>query len=320
MNWLRSSILHPRSSEILGKLKEGRAVYKLLLCWRYLRTRYLALACIVSVLLGVATLIVVNSVMSGFSTKLRDRLHGLLSDVLIEAPTLEGFADPGEKMARILNDPFLRDRIEVMSPTLLGPAMIQFRMPNGELMTRPIQLVGIDIDTRARLGGLQEYLLHHHKQGRKPSFDIPPEGKRRFELRQRHLQAAAPRPVQVPGEPPPPEPVRTEIKVPRGAVVGHLIASFRYKDPDDGKTREQYLLHPGDQVIITTVSGQRLAPVYDSFLVADYFKSDMSEYDSNYVFVPLDYLQHLRTMPDRVTSIQIKLRDPRDGPAVVKAL
>ena len=33
-------------------------MYKLLLCWRYLKTRYLALACIVSVMLGVATLII----------------------------------------------------------------------------------------------------------------------------------------------------------------------------------------------------------------------------------------------------------------------
>ena len=39
-------------------------MYKWLLCWRYLRTRYLALVCIVSVMLGVATLIVVNSVMA----------------------------------------------------------------------------------------------------------------------------------------------------------------------------------------------------------------------------------------------------------------
>ena len=76
-------------------------MYKLLLCWRYLQTRYLALACIISVMLGVATLIVVNSVMSGFSTKLRDRLHGILSDVVIEAHGMEGFADPQGKMARI---------------------------------------------------------------------------------------------------------------------------------------------------------------------------------------------------------------------------
>ena len=60
-------------------------MYKVLLCWRYLLTRYLALACVVSVMLGVATLIVVNSVMSGFSTKLRARLHGLLSDVVVDA-------------------------------------------------------------------------------------------------------------------------------------------------------------------------------------------------------------------------------------------
>ncbi len=42
-------------------------MYKLLLCWRYLRTRWIALASVVSVTLGVATMIVVNAVMAGFS-------------------------------------------------------------------------------------------------------------------------------------------------------------------------------------------------------------------------------------------------------------
>jgi lipoprotein-releasing system permease protein len=41
-------------------------MYKWLLAWRYLLTRYLALASIISVMLGVTTLIVVNSVMAGF--------------------------------------------------------------------------------------------------------------------------------------------------------------------------------------------------------------------------------------------------------------
>ena len=69
-------------------------MYKLLLCARYLRTRYLAFVCIVSVMLGVATLIIVNSVMLGFQTQLRSRLHGILSDVMVEAPDLNGFTDP----------------------------------------------------------------------------------------------------------------------------------------------------------------------------------------------------------------------------------
>ena len=34
-------------------------MYRWLLCWRYLRTRYIALASVISVTLGVATLIVV---------------------------------------------------------------------------------------------------------------------------------------------------------------------------------------------------------------------------------------------------------------------
>src|SRR5271163_1108263 len=107
-------------------------MYKLLLCWRYLRTRYLALACITSVMLGVATLIVVNSVMSGFSTKLKDRLREMCSDVLIEADSMEGFADPGGKMAQIRNDPFLGDKIKAMTPTLESFAMLQFHLWNGE--------------------------------------------------------------------------------------------------------------------------------------------------------------------------------------------
>ena len=101
-------------------------MYKLLLCWRYLRTRYLALVCIVSVMLGVATLIVVNSVMAGFSNKLRDRLHGLLSDVVLEAYDYDGFPDPEGKMALIRADPFLAERVEAMTPTLEIFAMVQF--------------------------------------------------------------------------------------------------------------------------------------------------------------------------------------------------
>src|SRR6202035_1888776 len=76
-------------------------MYKYLLCWRYLRTRYIALASIVSVLLGVATMIVVNSVMAGFAEKMRTRLHGVLADVVVESYDTAGFHNPKDVMARI---------------------------------------------------------------------------------------------------------------------------------------------------------------------------------------------------------------------------
>ena len=68
-------------------------MYKLLLCWRYLRTRYIALASIISVTLGVATMIVVNSVMEGFTSEMHNRLHGILSDVVFESHSLDGMPD-----------------------------------------------------------------------------------------------------------------------------------------------------------------------------------------------------------------------------------
>jgi lipoprotein-releasing system permease protein len=294
-------------------------MYKLLLCWRYLLTRYLALACIISVMLGVATLIVVNSVMSGFSTKLRDRLHGLLSDVIIEANGMEGFPEAEAKMARIRKDPYLGHEIVAMSPVVEVFAMMQFRLPNGDMHTRPVQLVGVDPESRSAVGGFREFLVKQKDQ-LKPSFDVSGEALERHKERMRLL--IPPAPVQHdPKEPPPPVPVKTEMKVPRGVVVGNLIATFRHKDETGTNGfKEIQLIKPGDQVILITVSGQRLAPVYDSFIVVDYFKSEMSEYDSKYVFVPLDHLQHLRTMEGRVSCIQIRLRDYREAKKVVRAL
>src|SRR5262249_49895176 len=105
------------------------------------------------------------------------------------------------------------------------------------------------------------------------------------------------------------------------AILGHSIAHFR--DPKanaNSAVKDFCTLEPGDDVWLITISGARLAPVEGRFVVCDYFKSEMSEYDSNYVFVPLDYLQQLRTMENRATAIQIMLKDYRQADGVVKAL
>src|SRR5213592_3105820 len=101
------------------------------------------MVCIISVMLGVATLIVVNSVMGGFSAKLRERLHGLLSDVIVESWDHYGFSDPEGKMALIRSDPYLNEHIEAMAPTLESFAMVQFEYGEHPI-ARPIRLVGID--------------------------------------------------------------------------------------------------------------------------------------------------------------------------------
>lgn len=295
-------------------------MYKLLLCWRYLLTRYLALACIISVLLGVATLIVVNSVMAGFSKKLKDRLHGLMSDVIVESFGYEGFPDPTGKMARIANDPFLRDKIEAMTPTMDIFAMLQFTI-NGETVTRPVHVIGIDPEGRASVGGFSEFLVRQRDVA-KPSFNLGPEAQRQFQLNNPPQLAFTPieEPL-APGEKPPPDPPPVRPVEAHGIIIGYALAHVRRKGTHaDSDEKDIPLMRQGDEVVITTVSGAKMAAVTARFTVVDFIKTEMSEYDGNYVFVPLDYLQHLRTMQDRATALQIRLKDFRDAPFVVEHL
>src|SRR3954452_22175194 len=138
------------------------------------------MVCIVSVMLGVATLIVVNSVMTGFSTKLRDRLHGLLSDVVVESWDYNGFVDPEGKMEAIRRDPFLGGRVAALTPTLEIFAMLQYTW-QGNPMTRPLHLIGIDPRGRGAVGGFAEHLVLN--PGR-PTFALDTEGR----ARQRQLE------------------------------------------------------------------------------------------------------------------------------------
>jgi len=292
-------------------------VYKLLLCWRYLLSRYLALACIVSIMLGVATLIVVNSVMGGFSSKLKERLHGLLSDVLVEATSLDGFPDPEGKMRLVRAK--LGDKIAAMAATMEAPAMLQFRNSRGELMTRPCHVIGVNPVDRAHIGGFAEFLVEQ-RNSKNPSFDVDPKRVRDQQRRDAWLDTQV-KPVRASPTEPPLDPTPESPKIPQGIIIGWSIGHIRYHDGGPQQPFKEFpLLKVGEDVIITTVGGQKLSPVYDNFVVCDFFKSEMSEYDSNYVFVPIEHLQRLRGMDDRVTSIQLKLKDYRQAPAVTAAL
>ncbi|TWT73035.1 ABC transporter permease [Allorhodopirellula solitaria] len=136
-------------------------MYRLLLCFRYLRTRYIALASIISVTLGVATLIVVNSVMSGFSAEMHERLHGLASDILVECHASGGMPDPEGHLAeikRIVGDDLEGASVSVHVPSMLG---IDF---NGQLITRHVNLVGIDAATYDKVSQFGRYLIHPENQ------------------------------------------------------------------------------------------------------------------------------------------------------------
>ena len=132
-------------------------MYKLLLCVRYLRTKYIALACIISVMLGVATMIVVNSVMAGFTTEMRDRLHNFIADIVIESRSMAGVENAQAQMDVVKGA--AGQYIEAMTPTIEIPGMISFRDPyTGESYTSAVQIQGIDPDGKSSVGPLRDYL------------------------------------------------------------------------------------------------------------------------------------------------------------------
>ena len=132
-------------------------MYKLVLCWRYLCTRYIAFASIISVMLGVATMIIVNSVMAGFSSEMQGRIRGIICDVVFESGTLEGMRDPDWHMEQIRR--IAGDDIEGMTPICVVPAMLSYQW-RGTWVTNQVQVIGIDEKSQSRVSDFAKYLQH----------------------------------------------------------------------------------------------------------------------------------------------------------------
>jgi lipoprotein-releasing system permease protein len=343
-------------------------MYKLLLCLRYLRTRYIALASIISVTLGVATMIVVNAVMAGFTHEMQDRMHNILSDVVFESHDLGGFPNPEWYMERI--DQIAGKYIDGMTPTVHCPAMLSYERHGGANAQRQVTLIGIDEKTYSKVSSCGDYLQHpeNRKQVdfrlRKDGYDVRdhqagPDAKirkdmehagwprrrqwaERFNAEQelRDQRAAA---IQEPGTETAPQ---TENDVASGAespssatsapkspfdvyqepvqkfnpatdtnpgvILGIALASAR-----DHEGNDRFWLLPGDDVVLTVPTEGRPPKAFPkSFTLVDFYESKMSEYDSSFVFVPMQELQRMRAMGPNATSIQIKLKPGADGTMV----
>ena len=132
-------------------------MYKLILSLRYLKTRWIALASIVSVCLGVATLIVVNAVMSGFSGLIQDRIHNTLADVIVQSFSTDGVPDPMRLMTLI--EETIGDDIEAMTPAVEMFGVISYEVAGGEMIQRPVTLVGIVPDGKDAVSPMKQFLL-----------------------------------------------------------------------------------------------------------------------------------------------------------------
>jgi lipoprotein-releasing system permease protein len=283
-------------------------VYKYLLCWRYLRTRYIALASVISVMLGVATMIVVNSVMAGFADKMRDRLHGILADLVVESASMDGFYNFEEVMTRVREAG--GEDVLAMAPTMETPGILKYRV-GSESMTKLVQIIGVRPTERASTGDFAEFLFDEQGKPIGPSFEVPerlreksPAGARLKELEgevdDKFTRAVREQLTQ-----------QAKLQMPdQGAIIGYALGTWH---PGKGQP-DVYLAHVGTKINLAfPKAGKSHEAGLDDFTVIGYFKSGMSEYDSTHVYVPLEELQKSRSLlgPDgkgAVNQIQIKVK------------
>ncbi|MCL2119324.1 MAG: FtsX-like permease family protein [Planctomycetaceae bacterium] len=338
-------------------------MYKLLLCWRYLLTRFIAFASIISVMLGVATLIVVNSVMNGFRGEMEERLHGIMSDITIHGGSLDGFQDYQEKMAAIRR--VAGDKIVGMTPTVMIPAMLSYKV-GGEPLHQQINLVGIDIDTMKSVGDITKFLQHPDNR-ENPAFVLRQDGydtynhlnpkdsayrpgmgvagwdyrQKRFAFRDEtewgydnesippvanpttaaessaradvpgfmEMMSAAP---QYAGHNLTSMQEQQQFNPTRqthtGAFVGIGLTIYSRRREVDPATNEEKLIErmrviPGDDIVISFPQMGN-PPTFGTAncTIVDIYESRMSDYDTKFVFIPIEKMQELRLMVDPVTK------------------
>lgn len=315
-------------------------MYKLLLCWRYLRTRYIALASIISVMLGVATMIVVNAVMEGFTHEMQDRIHGILSDIVFESISLDGFPDADKRMAEInaVAGPYIAG----MSPTVHIPAMLGYSVGN-QYVTKQITVIGVDEQSYGTVSDFGRYLQHPRNRRqldfnlREGGYDVidhqasdPAKALPRKEMlvagwearrrKARYMQRFAAPAVARDNDPF----ARTPAE--GGASAADVFGATSAEEGTDfDPAKEQwtgcvlgiglcayrtlegadgFLAVPGDDVEISYPTAAKPPKVNSAkFTIVDLYESKMNEYDSSFVFAPIRKVQELRGMVDPSTQI-----------------
>jgi len=131
-------------------------MYKLKLILRYLRARRITVIPIAAVAVAVFLLVVVLSVMNGFSAFIQEKIRGTLSDVIVEFDHVRGFEDYEAVCGRIASI----DGVRAVSPHLSGKAVLTIYDTSSETRVNDFQCVfiGIDLDREDAVTGLRGML------------------------------------------------------------------------------------------------------------------------------------------------------------------
>lgn len=238
------------------------APFEWIIAWRYLgarrRERFISVIgwlSLVGIALGVATLIVVMSIMNGFRQELFSRIIGLNSHIHVQA-FREGLDDFD----------VLADKIR----KLQGVAQVRPSI-NGQVL-----VTAADFGSGAAVRGIRPEDLRQYEI-------IADGGMRGGDLNQFEGEDAV-----IMGE---------ELARRLGIFVGDIVT----------------LISPQG-----TATPFGTAPRMRGYQVVGLFNVGMYEYDSNFIFMPLEEAQIYFRLPDRVSGLDVLVHDP-DAVASIRA-
>ena len=239
--------------------------FERLVAFRYLRARrregfisIIAWFSLLGIALGVATLIIVMSVMNGFRAELMSRILGLSGHVSVYAAGPGGITDFDPLAGTIAKvpgvvsvTPIVEGQVLATSPAGGASGALVRGIRPADLMAREIIAKGI-------------------KQGDPKAFT---------------------------GD--------------DAVIVGDRLA-------------EKLGLHVGDPITLLSPKGNATAfgtvPRVRAYHIVATFNVSMYEYDSSYVFMPLDAAQVYFNMPQRITELQVMVKNPDDIATEAKAI
>jgi len=142
-------------------------MYKLFLCLRYLRRRYIALVAIIGMALCVFMVLVVVSVMNGFLGLIENAAKGMMGDVIVDAAGGIARYERFIAAARQLDD------VEAATPVIYSPGLLRI----GPSYTQPVHVVGVDPNTAVGVSSFATSL-----------FPAQPTGRLRFQAQNEFLR------------------------------------------------------------------------------------------------------------------------------------
>jgi len=250
--------------------------YQVLISQKYLRSRMVNILAALAVMFGVATLIIVSSVMNGFAHDIQTRIRGIMSHVVVESGQLVGIGDYERLMARIEKVP----QVKACAPLVECPFVL-IRVGS---RTRFGQLRGIDLERETETTEIEAYIRRVADEPEKTE-EPGTENWATRELAKRNLDFK----YDTGDEPKHP-----------GALLGNVLA------------RRLGVFRPGEEISVTSPT-TILTFQSQKFSVVGAFRCGHYEYDDRLMYVSLRAAQDLLGLPGRVTSISVRLHDIRDA-------